>query len=58
MSDLPSIEQLLAGVTHASASDLDLKVSTPPVVRIDGHLRITDYPSLEAVDVERYLARG
>ena len=57
MSDLPSIEQLLAGVTHASASDLHLKVSTPPVVRIDGHLRITDYPSLEAVDVERYLAR-
>jgi twitching motility protein PilT len=46
------IAPLLQHMVEAGASDLHLKVGLPPVLRIDGELRHTDFPRLEPHDTE------
>lgn len=49
------IDELLRRVVESGASDLHIKVGTPPVVRIDGELRRLDgYESLKPADTEAY----
>ena len=45
------IDALLALMTQAGASDLHLKTGRPPIVRVDGTLRVTAEPVLAAQDV-------
>jgi len=53
---LPSIGTLLAETVRLGASDLHLKVGVPPMMRVHGELRASDYPVLAAEDTEQYLA--
>lgn len=46
------IDELLALMTRAGASDLHLKVGRPPIHRVDGTLRITQEPALSEADVQ------
>lgn len=49
------IDELLRSVVETGASDLHLKVGSPPVVRIDGELRRLDgYDPLKPADTEAY----
>ena len=49
-----SIDDLLAKAVEVGASDLHLKVGSPPVFRIDGELHITNLPTLRPADTEGY----
>ncbi|HEX2154161.1 MAG TPA: PilT/PilU family type 4a pilus ATPase, partial [Acidimicrobiia bacterium] len=52
-----AIDDLLRRVVESSASDLHLKVGSPPVVRVDGDLtRLDDFPSLKPDDTEALAA--
>ncbi|MFO7548168.1 MAG: PilT/PilU family type 4a pilus ATPase [Acidimicrobiia bacterium] len=49
------IDDLLRRAVEANASDLHLKVGSPPVIRIDGELmRLADLPGLRPADTEGY----
>ena len=52
---LPTIDELLAEIQAASASDLHLKAGIPPTIRVDGDLRTLSQPPLTDADVEAYL---
>lgn len=45
------IDELLALMTDAGASDLHIKSDRPPILRVDGVLRITDEPVLDVAAV-------
>ncbi len=52
-----SFDDLLRRAVESRASDVHLKVGSPPVIRIDGELRrMADIPSLRPSDVEAYAA--
>ena len=55
ISNLPTIDELLAEVVAKKASDLHLKPGVPPTVRIDGKLFPLEEPALDDTAVERYL---
>ena len=52
---LPPIQTLLQEAVHARASDLHLKVGTPPVLRVDGELHFASYQPLNEAAAEAYL---
>jgi twitching motility protein PilT len=47
------LEDLLRHLLDRRASDLHLKVGSPPTIRIDGRLHTTPFPPLRAADTER-----
>ena len=47
-----NIQALLEGMSKLHASDLHLKVGSPPMLRINGTLRPVDSPPLESKDTE------
>lgn len=49
-----SLDELLAKMIEVEASDLHLKVGSPPVMRIDGELHPTSLPMLLPNDTEEY----
>jgi twitching motility protein PilT len=52
-----TIEELLKLMVNKGASDLHLKVPSPPVLRIDGELKVQeDLPSLSAEDIDQIFA--
>jgi twitching motility protein PilT len=51
-----SIDELLAKMRDVDASDLHLKVGSPPVMRIDGELHPTSLPTLTPSDTEAFAA--
>jgi len=51
-----SIDELLAKVAQAKASDLHLKVGSPPVIRVDGELAVLDEPVCSPEDTKDYAA--
>ena len=48
------IDELLAKMQEVDASDLHLKVGSPPVMRIDGELHPTSLPGLKPADTEAF----
>ncbi|OGN88427.1 MAG: type IV pili twitching motility protein PilT [Chloroflexi bacterium RBG_13_46_9] len=49
-----SIEELLKLMVNKGASDLHLKVPSPPVLRVDGELKVQeDLPGLSAEDIDQ-----
>ncbi|MGH2772870.1 MAG: type IV pilus twitching motility protein PilT [Actinomycetota bacterium] len=50
------VEEYLRTVVENDASDLHLKVGEPPVIRVDGALRRTEFPVLTESDTERLTA--
>jgi twitching motility protein PilT len=48
------IDELLAKMREVDASDLHLKVGSPPVMRIDGELHPTSLPDLTPADTEAF----
>lgn len=55
MTDLPTIDELLAEVVAKGGSDLHLKPGVAPMLRIDSHLQPFETTALDEVAVERYL---
>jgi twitching motility protein PilT len=53
---MKSIDELLAKVADSGASDLHLKVGSPPMIRIDGELKGFDEPSCSPEDTKDYAA--
>jgi twitching motility protein PilT len=52
-----TFDDLLRRAVESRASDIHLKVGSPPVIRIDGELRrLADIPSLRPEDVEAFAA--
>jgi twitching motility protein PilT len=48
-----SIDELLALMAEADASDLHLKVERPPMIRVHGVLRVMEAPTLDEEDMRR-----
>ena len=46
------LEGLISRMMEVNASDLHLKVGSPPALRIDGRIVLTDYPRLMPADTE------
>ncbi len=46
MEQLPNLEALLGKLAEIGASDLHLKVGSPPAYRIDGHLHFSELPKV------------
>jgi twitching motility protein PilT len=58
MSELTSVDQLLAQMVQLDASDLHLTVGAPPVVRLRGHLqRFDGVPAMSAENTRDLLYR-
>ena len=55
VSNLPTIDELLAEVVAKGGSDLHLKPGVAPMLRIDSHLQPFETTALDEVAVERYL---
>ncbi len=51
------LDTLLSDAVARGASDLHLKVDTPPYLRIDGNLRPLDHPPLTAADTRQLAVR-
>lgn len=49
------ITELLAYTVKNNASDLHLSANMPPVVRIDGEIRMLDMPAIEHKDIQKML---
>ena len=47
-----NLQELLKAQIQFDASDLILKVASPPIMRINGELKIMDMPALTKVDIE------
>ena len=47
------LDQLLRYGVERGASDVHIKVGSPPFIRLDGRLERTDYPSVSPVETER-----
>lgn len=57
MTKTPDIRELLALTSQRHASDLHLTTGTPPILRIYGHLTVTDFAPLDA-DVLKKMIYG
>lgn len=56
MAGLFDVNDILEKAYKLKASDLHLKVGSPPMIRIDGSLRpLEDYPKLSTVDTEEII---
>ena len=55
MSNNITVPRLMAKMQRVEASDLHIKVGSPPILRIASQLRRVDGPSLSAEDTERLL---
>jgi twitching motility protein PilT len=53
---MKSIDELLAQVAKAGASDLHVKVGSPPMIRVDGELHSLDEPPCSPDDTKDYAA--
>ncbi len=53
---MKTIDELLQKVVEAGASDLHLKVGSPPTIRVDGELDELDEPSCTPEDTKDYAA--
>jgi twitching motility protein PilT len=53
---MKNIDELLLQVKQAGASDLHLKVGSPPVMRVDGELHDLNEPALSPEDTKDYAA--
>lgn len=53
---MKTIDELLRKVAEAGASDLHLKVGSPPMIRIDGELHSLDEPPCSPDDTKDYAA--
>jgi twitching motility protein PilT len=51
---LPSLDELLQKISTVGASDLHLKVGSPPAFRIDGVVHRSDLPAVTQGDTQRY----
>lgn len=47
-----NIRKLLDGMVRVNASDMHLKVGSPPMIRLNGHLHPIDHPRLAMEDTE------
>jgi twitching motility protein PilT len=47
------LDQLLRAAVEQGASDVHIKVGSPPFIRVDGRLDRSDYPSVSPVETER-----
>ncbi len=50
MEQLPNLDALLGKLAEIGASDLHLKVGSPPAYRIDGHLHFSELPKVRPDD--------
>jgi twitching motility protein PilT len=55
-SSMKSIDELLAQVAKAGASDLHIKVGSPPMIRVDGELKNLEEPPCSPDDTKDYAA--
>ena len=53
---MKNIDELLLQVKEAGASDLHLKVGSPPIIRVDGELSELDEPTCSPEDTKDYAA--
>ena len=53
---MKTIDELLRKVTELGASDLHIKVGSPPMIRMDGELESLDAPSCTPDDTKDYAA--
>jgi Tfp pilus assembly pilus retraction ATPase PilT len=53
---MKSIDELLNCATQAGASDLHVKVGSPPIIRVDGELQSLDEPVCSPDDTKDYAA--
>jgi twitching motility protein PilT len=54
MDRLPTLDALLGKLAEIGASDLHLKVGSPPAYRIDGHLHFSELPKIRTEDTEEW----
>ncbi len=54
MDRLPTLDALLGKLAEIGASDLHLKVGSPPAYRIDGHLHFSELPKIKTEDTEEW----
>lgn len=54
MEQLPTLEVLLGKLAEIGASDLHLKVGSPPAYRIDGHLHFSELPKVRPDDGKQW----
>jgi twitching motility protein PilT len=54
MEQLPALDALLAKLGEIGASDLHLKVGSPPAYRINGHLHFSELPKVKPVDTVQW----
>jgi len=57
MEQLPNLDALLAKLAEIGASDLHLKVGSPPAYRIDGHLHFSELPKVRPEDTQEWSQR-
>ena len=53
---MKNIDELLSQVKEAGASDLHLKVGSPPIIRVDGELSELEEPTCSPEDTKDYAA--
>jgi twitching motility protein PilT len=54
MEQLPTLDALLGKLAEIGASDLHLKVGSPPAYRIDGHLHFSELPKVKPEDTRQW----
>ena len=54
MEQLPTLDALLGKLAEIGASDLHLKVGSPPAYRIDGHLHFSELPKVNPEDTREW----
>ena len=54
MEQLPTLDALLSKLAEIGASDVHLKVGSPPAYRIDGHLHFSELPKVRPEDTEQW----
>ena len=54
MEQLPTLDALLGKLAEIGASDLHLKVGSPPAYRIDGHLHFSELPKVRPEDTSEW----
>ncbi|MCP3996481.1 MAG: PilT/PilU family type 4a pilus ATPase [bacterium] len=57
MEQLPTLDALLGKLAEIGASDLHLKVGSPPAYRIDGHLHFSELPKVTPSNTEEWSQR-
>lgn len=54
MEQLPTLDALLSKLSEIGASDVHLKVGSPPAYRIDGHLHFSELPKVKPDDTRQW----